>query len=316
MKITRIRGLTDDILVARYNFTAWKKTEENVILIGREVTKAGGKGQPDEGVLKLFEVGPEGDLLSERVIWTPGSQKGVINLEDPRALELPNDNIVIGLTAVFRDRWGRPAPYPAIVRIDSHVSWGTELPPIILIFSFGEGKNLTPIDNHTFLFRPESKRYHHKLMVFTIHHANPEKLADIKFPKDLTWANFKIGTTMPPIWITPDEGLFIIHGISALDTPDGVKYIYSIGRAMLSKKNSEWQVKVAPEPLLTPDDFLNENGEPLVEELHPKLRRVVYSCGGIVKRHQEDILYLYVNVGDRATFEVQFPVSELKEGLF
>jgi predicted GH43/DUF377 family glycosyl hydrolase len=94
------------------------------------------------------------------------------------------------------------------------------------------------------------------------------------------------------------------------------KYIYNIGRAKLIRKNNTFSVIVAPEPILTPDDFLNSEGLPLVNELHPEFRRVVYSCGGIIKKHMQNSLSLYVNVGDRATFEVEFSLDELKKGLF
>jgi len=67
---------------------------------------------------------------------------------------------------------------------------------------------------------------------------------------------------------------------------------------------------------LVPDNFIEEDGQPLVNELHPNLRRVVYSCGGLIKKNKQDALSLYVNVGDRTTFEVEFSLAELKEGLF
>ena len=70
---------------------------------------------------------------------------------------------------------------------------------------------------------------------------------------------------------------------------------------------------VAPEPILTPNNFLDNEGKALVEELHPDIRRVVYSCGGIIKK---GTLTLYVNVGDRTTFEVEYSIEELKKGLF
>jgi predicted GH43/DUF377 family glycosyl hydrolase len=122
--------------------------------------------------------------------------------------------------------------------------------------------------------------------------------------------------TMPPIWLTHDEALFIIHGITKKIIDKKEKYIYSIGRAKLTRKNNEFQVVVAPDPILTPDDFLDQKGLPLVKELHPESRRVVYSCGGIIKKNKKDSLSLYVNVGDQATFEVEFSLNELKQGLF
>lgn len=315
MKIQEIRNIFPNHRVARYNMAAWQKpASSSVIFIGREVTRAGREGEPDTGKLKLFEVNDEGVIVQERLIWKPMYEG--INLEDPRALELPNENLLIGLTAVLRDKGGLPIPFPAIIRIDSHSSWNQELPPFLIISTFGSGKNTTPIDNVTFLFRPDDPSYMHKLLVFSIHSQVPEKLGDIKFPTNLSWAQWKIGTTMPPIWLNSEEALFIVHGITIQKIDAQKKYVYSLGRAKLTRKNNIFEVTVAPEPILTPDDFLNEKGVPLVKELHPELRRVVYSCGGIIKGSLQDTLSLYVNVGDRTTFEVEFPLNELKKDLF
>ncbi len=315
MKIQQITDIFPDVRVARYNLTAWQKNEgDSVYLIGREVETAGENGEPDTGILKLFEVNQSGEVIQERVIWRPIFDG--INLEDPRALELENENLVIGLTAVLRDKKGAATPFPAIVKIDSHSSWTKELPPFLIISTFGPGKNLTPIGHMTYLFRPDTLTYYHKILVFTLHKQVPEKLADLVFPTNLPWALWRIGTTMPPIWLSETEALFIIHGIS-IQKIDGIdKYVYSIGRAKLTRKGDEYTVVVHPDPILTPDNFLDESGTPLVQELHPALRRVVYSCGGIIKKGKSDTLSLYVNVGDRSTFEVQFSLSELREGLF
>lgn len=315
MKIQQITDIFPDVRVARYNLAAWQKKEStSIYLIGREVEKAGEHGEPDTGILKLFEVNDEGQIIQDRVIWRPLYEG--INLEDPRALELSNEKLVIGLTAILRDKKGLPLPFPAIVKIDSHSEWQQELPPFLVVGTFGPGKNVTPIDSHTFLFRPESPEYTHKILVFTLHRQVPEKLDDIEFPTDLAWGKWKIGTTMPPIWISATEALFIMHGITIQEIDGVAKYIYSIGRAKLTRHGNTFTVQVAPDPILTPDDFVNDQGLALVEELHPKLRRVVYSCGGIIKQNKQDSLSLYVNVGDRATFEVEFSLAELKEGLF
>lgn len=314
MQIQLIRNIFPDLRVARYNLAAWQKTNSNSIyFIGREVSRAGKTGEPDTGILKLFEVNEDGSIAQERLIWKPIFNG--INLEDPRALELDNQNLIIGLTAVLRDRKGVPKPFPAIIKIDSHDSWNQELPPFLIISTFGSGKNLTPIDNYTYLFRPDAKEYQHKILVFSLHRQIPEKLGDIKFPTNLSWAKWRIGTTMPPIWLNENEALFIVHGITLAKSKGKVKYIYSLGRAKLTRKDNTFEVKVSPDPILTPDDFL-QGGAPVVPELHPSLRRVVYSCGGIIKRHKQDTLSLYVNVGDRTTFEVEFSMAELKEGLF
>lgn len=315
MKTKYIKNLFPDIKVARYNFAAWQKShEDSLYFIGREVMHAGESGEPDNGILKLFEANKDGVIINERTIWKPIYDG--INLEDPRVLQLQNENLLIGLTVVLRNKIGQPVPFPAIIKIDSLSSWKQNLPPFLVIDTFGSGKNTTPIDNSTYLFRPDSADYFHKILVFTLNSQVPEKLADIEFPTDLPWAKWRIGTTMSPIWLTSNEALFIIHGITLQQIDGREKYIYSIGRAKLTRKNNVFQVTVATDPILTPDDFLHADGSPLVKELHPELRRVVYSCGGIIKKYKEDMLSLYVNVGDRTTFEVEFSLRELKEGLF
>lgn len=315
MKIEQLRNIFPDLPIARFNLTAWQRPDSHsVYFIGREVQEASPEGEPDTGILKLFEVDADGAVVHERLIWKPIYDG--INLEDPRALSLNNENLIVGLTAVLRDKKGFPIPFPAIIKIDSHSSWQQELPPFLIISSFGPGKNLTPIDNTTYLFRPESSGYHHKILVFSLHRQVPEKICDISFPTDLPWAQWRIGTTMPPIWLNQNEALFIIHGITIQKINDKNKYIYSLGRAKLTRSGDNYSVQVAPEPILTPDDFILADGEPMVNELHPDLRRVVYSCGGLIKRSKMDTLSLYVNVGDRTTFEVEFSLAELKKDLF
>lgn len=315
MKILQLQNIFPNLQIARFNLTAWQKhNSDSVFFIGREVIEPGTEGEPDTGTLKLFEVNANGDIVHERLIWKPIYDG--INLEDPRALELNNDNLIIGLTAVLRDKKGKPIPFPAIIKIDSHSSWQQELPPFLVISALGPGKNLTPIDSTTYLFRPDTLEYHHKIMVFSLHRQVPEKINDIIFPTNLSWAEWRIGTTMSPIWFNQNEALFIIHGISIEKINGKDKYIYSLGRAKLTRKNNVFKVTVAPKPILTPDDFIHPNEGPLVVELHPDLRRVVYSCGGLIKKNKQDTLSLYVNVGDRTTFEVEFSLAELKKGLF
>jgi predicted GH43/DUF377 family glycosyl hydrolase len=315
MKIHKIKNIFPNIQVARYNLGVWQKSKEDALcFIGREVVRAGKTGEPDTGILKLFEIGKNGAIIHERVIWKPIYDG--INLEDPRALQLPNENLIIGLTCVLRNKNGQPVPFPAIVKIDYLNSWKQNLPPFLVIDTFGPGKNITPIDSNTYLFRPESKDYFHKILVFSLKSQLPEKLDDVEFPVNLPWAMWRIGTTMPPIWLNPNEALFIIHGITIQKINGKEKYIYSIGRAKLTRKDNKYNVVVAKEPILTPDDFVNNEGKPLVKELHPRSRRVVYSCGGIIKKNMKNFLSLFVNVGDRTTFEVEFSLDELKQGLF
>lgn len=294
---------------ARYNVAAWQKADrDHIVLVGREVHEPGQGGAPDIGKLVLFEIDDENRITQERMLWE--SLHSSFFLEDPRALVHTDGSITIGLTAVLYSEGGY-IPFPAVVYIESGNAWEGELPPITLIHTYGAGKNLTPLTKNTFLFRPESDDYHHKLLLFDLYNSNPETTYNIEFPTDLEWALWRIGTTMPPIWIDERTALLIIHGITIKEG----KYIYSIGRAKLFKKNDQFEVEVHPEPFITPETFMKD-GKPLERELHPDLRRVVYACGGVIKRKEPENLYLYVNVADRNTYEVKLPLNELKEGLF
>jgi len=315
MKINQIKNIFPDIQLARYNLGVWQNSKKNSLcFIGREVIKAGEFGEPDTGILKLFEINKDGEIIHERVIWKPLYDG--INLEDPRALQLPNGNLIIGLTCVLRGKVGQPVPFPAIVKIDYLNSWKQNLPPFLVIDTFGPGKNITPIDSSTYLFRPDSADYNHKILVFSLDSQVPKKIDDIDFPLNLPWAAWRVGTAMPPIWLTSNEALFIIHGITKEIINGKEKYVYSIGRAKLIRNKNKFRAVVASDPILTPDDFLDQEGRSLVKELHPESRRVLYSCGGIINKNKQNSLSLYVNVGDRTTFEVEFSLNELKEGLF
>jgi hypothetical protein len=72
MKIHQIKNIFPDVRVARYNLTAWQKiNSDSIYFIGREVTKPGAKGEPDTGILKLFEINEQGAVVQERLIWRP-----------------------------------------------------------------------------------------------------------------------------------------------------------------------------------------------------------------------------------------------------
>lgn len=305
----KVKNLFEHTAVARYNMAAWlDETTGRVVMIAREVPEAAGWGKPDKGKLVLFEMEEGGQVTHERVIWEPIS--GGILLEDPRAYKRGDGSIRIGLTAVLNIR-NQYIPYPAITVLRKQ-PWRDELPAVTLIEAFGPGKNITPITDRTFLFRPQGQEYAHKLLVFDFHDLLARKIQDLEFPANLPWASWKIGTAMPPIWFSENEGLLIFHGISVMNG----KFVYSLGRARLFREEGKFKVQVAGLPVLTPDNFKSERGTRLVRELHPRLRRVIYACGGVVKKSTPDKLDLYVNVGDTATFEVEFGLEELKHGLF
>ncbi len=293
----------------RFNVAAWEKAErDHVILVGREVNEPGSPGLPDKGKLVLFEIDRKNRITHERVLWEPIGNN--LYLEDPRALVNRNGSVTVGMTAVIKTEDGF-SPYPAYVNIRSGSTWSGMLPPLCFIHAFGPGKNLTPVKKNKFLVRPEREDYNHRLLFFDITDDDPRSSYDINFPENLEWGLWRIGTAMPPLWVGKTSALFIIHGITIQDG----KYIYTIGRAKLFKKKGKYQAEVFPKPFISPDTFRSADGFP-ERELHPELRKVVYACGGVIRKKEPEYLYLYVNVGDTATYEVKILLSDLQKGLF
>lgn len=301
------KNVFPSITSARYNVAAWQKPDSgNIILIGRDVLAPGKPGEPDIGSLVLSEFNKDGQIIYEYEVWKP--REGSYLLEDPRAITESNGEIVIGLTALFHGE-NKTEAFPAFVKLSP--DWHGELPPVTIIPTFGPGKNMTPIGHDHFVFRPEGEEYNHKLILFKFLDNGPEKVTELVFPNKLSWADWRAGTTMPPIWMPDATGIFFIHGISKKEG----KYIYSIGLAKLISKDDSYIIAVSPEPILTPDSFLDENGKPITEELRPDERRVVYACGGILDKNSVAKLKLFVNVGDRITVEVTFILEEILERL-
>ena len=308
MKTTiKFKSVFPNISHARYNVAAWQKPDSgNIILIGRDVLAPGKPGEPDIGSLVLSEFNKDGQIIYEYEVWMP--KEGSYLLEDPRAITESNGEIVIGLTALFHSE-NKTEAFPALVKLSP--DWHGELPPVTVLPAFGPGKNMTPIGHDHFVFRPEGEEYNHRLILFKFLDNGPEKVTELVFPNKLPWADWRAGTTMPPIWMPDAKGIFFIHGISKKDG----KYIYSIGVAKLIPKDDSYTIAVNPEPILTPDSFVDENKNPITEELRPDERRVVYACGGILDKNHTDKLKLFVNVGDRMTVEVTFVLEEILEKL-
>lgn len=306
-----------------YNAAAW---EYNGIthLLGRQVEAAGGYGEPDVGSLVLKTLGQDGNISTSKEVWKP-NEGGELLLEDARALPLSDGRIAFGITAVDRNK----TPHPAVLIIATEELTNGTLPEpkIIEILGNGDqttplgedtselaGKNVTAIDSNLFAFRPEGDNNNHQLRVIqyredgTVSHQQY-----INFPKDIAWAEWRIGTTMPPIWLNDHEAIFPIHGINKVAD----KYVYSIGSARLLKdENGILSVdNIISESLINPDLFADMyDGNDV--ELHSE-RRVVYCCGGIpVKDANGELerLKLYVNVGDRRTVEVTVPIAALTKG--
>jgi len=188
---------------------------------------------------------------------------------------------------------------------------GDQTTPLGEDTSISPGKNVTAIGPDLFAFRQEGDENNHRLRIFK--HLEDCTVIDsqfIDFPKDIPWIEYRIGMTMPPIWLNENEAIFPIHGIQRVNG----KFVYSIGSARLLRgEDGKLSVdNISQEPIINPDSFvgrLNNNNA----ELHGE-RRVVYCCGGIPIYNDSgelERLKLYVNVGDKRTVEVTTSVAEM-----
>jgi hypothetical protein len=315
LEIREIPG-TEDF----YNAAAWK---ENGItyLLGRKVPTAGGEGEPDIGSLRLIKLGSDGNIESFKDVWQP--KEGEYLLEDARALPLPDGEIAFGLTSVAKED-NKYVPYPAVLITSTEELMNGDLPEPTTIKTMGKGsettplsdseinlagKNVTALGPNLFAFRPEGRD--HQLRVFQYQKSNEATHQQyIDIPKNIAWAEYRAGTTIPPIWLNRNEAFFLIHGINIING----KYVYSIGSSRLFKEdNGILSVdNISTESLIHPDSFVDKSDSNEVE-LHRE-RRVVYCCGGTPEYSDTGelrSLKLYINVGDKRTAEVTVSVDKL-----
>jgi predicted GH43/DUF377 family glycosyl hydrolase len=171
---------------------------------------------------------------------------------------------------------------------------------------------MNEVNEHTysFAFRPEGDDNNHTLQVFEYQEGGEVTHSQyINFPKDISWAEYRIGTTMPPVWLNKNEAIFPIHGIQIVNS----KFVYSIGSARLLKdEHGNLSVdNISQNSIINPDSFVGNIDDEV--ELHGE-RRVVYCCGGVptyddAGRYEN--LKLYVNVGDKRTVEVTVSIAKM-----
>lgn len=288
MRIEQLEGLNN-----RFNGGVWQTEEGTTRLLLRHVEKPGEDGEPDRGDLVMVELRGQ-EKIWERVVW---SSQPNLNLEDPRVIRSGKGSLLVGLTAVVTED-GKHTPYPAFVKMDEDLEG--YLPPVYIAKSLGPGKNTTPINGTEFFFRPEDQT--HKLRVVSWDNQNaPIVESEIVFDPIPPWAEYKIGTTFPPIWQNQERGLMFLHGISV---KDGI-YDYALTPALLNRHNGGYRVTMADKPIITSNQ-LQENGHDS-QELHPN-RRAVYLCGAVQNGEQ---LELYVDSGDTKTVRVTNSLQEL-----
>lgn len=307
-------------------------------LFGRMVHEAAIVGEPDFGSLVMAELGPSRDIVVTTEIWSPEGQD--ILIEDPRASQADDGRTVIGVTAVCKNDNYRT--YPALIELNTPDQLLAQpFPKLRIINKYGrgdqttpigevaQGKNATTIDDKHFMFRPDQRN--HSLQVLDYDNEDASHVGFIEFPDNISGASYKIGTTTPPEWLNDKEAFFVFHGIEKLidgrvvspDTLDSrVVYRYSIHSARLmrqvdvSGRVSFAVDNISRQPIITPDSFprLNDGRE---VELHPDIRQVTYSCGGIATKDANKQLLkleLFVNQGDKRTWLAVLAANEIIAG--
>lgn len=321
-----------------YNAASWQEIDEKdgtlrTRLLGRVVEKAGEPDKPDVGTLVLLTLNAEGAVTATDVVWTPPLDPDGPLLEDSRAMVL-SDNVAIGLTFVTNDSYKKPdgtqdkhaVPHPAVVTFPKGATAGeiakalSDITRITHIQggdqrdALPEGKNVTPLGGDLYAFRPEGKDNDFRLQVFKHQgNGNTQHVQYIEFPKNIPWARGRMGTTMPPIWISDIDAIFPVHGYTVKEVDGKQKFVYSIGLARLHRaEDGTLSVTgVSEKATINSKDFPPPaDGSPV--ELHDN-RYVTYCCGGVPVYDEEGKLThlrLFVNVGDLRTFEVLVRVRE------
>jgi hypothetical protein len=294
-------------------------------LFGRKVLEAASDGQPDAGSLVMAELGDSRDIISTNEVWHPDDKDDLI--EDPRAYQAVDGKTIIGVTVVRKAQGNRT--FPGLISLNSAEDLLTEpfpTPRIIDKFGSGnhttplggevEGKNATTIDENIIMYRPDGKN--HTLRVLEYTEDDVLYVGEINFPENIPGAEHKIGTTTPPEWINEREAFFVFHGMTIIDG----KYVYSIHTARLLRQADEagevlFSVdNISREAILTPDSFPELTNDRQVE-LHPDIRRVTYSCGGIPTKNASGELIreeLFVNQGDMRTWNAVVAADEIIGG--
>ncbi len=308
-----------------YNVTAWKEksdVERSSIrcLLGRGAIRLSGLGKPDVTTLEYRRVGPDGEVIYSEIVWD--YIEGEPTLEDPRVLPV-EDGLVFGLSAVVKEDEDY-VPYPATA-FTPYKKLREGLRNYRMITNHGPGSQTTPLGDMagknatvisatateaTVMFRPEGEEYNHRLRVLDIvdGRATPHQDSDIVVPA-VPWATFRIGTTIPPVWLNPRVAIFPLHGI----TIDGnAKDMYSIGAARLTRaKDGKLSIdNISQKPLVSPSLF---NG---TVERNPQ-KRALYCVGRELINDSDgnfQKLVMLVSAGDTKTFRVTLPKEILTQG--
>jgi len=116
-------------------------------------------------------------------------------------------------------------------------------------------------------------------------------IMSVMAPRIKSWDCWKVGAAGPPIEL--NEGwLFIYHGVN-------FERVYSLGAALLDKKNPETVLHRSEKPILTPTEDYERFG---------KVPNVVFSCGNIL---MDDQLLIYYGGADSVLCVAKYDLCEL-----
>jgi len=301
------------------------------LAIGRRLVRAAEKGKLDtqSDITELAAVAWDGSgqLISNQVLTTPQKigNNTIRTFEDLRMVQTSLGQWALGgtdvVTKIGAD--GGWETHPAIFETTFEELLAGRLPEPYVVEAIqmppGEsaethGKNMTPIGKEDlWLFRPDGTENNHRLHVVRYDGTEAVHAQFIDLPTDLPWAQHKLGTTGPPIWINEREAIFPLHGMNLID---GV-YVYAIGAARLSIDDEGLLHidHISRTPLIHPDHFIDPASKIQDVELHAE-RRVVYVSAMIQEVGDDGVHYvsMFVNVGDKKSVKVKIPQDQLTQG--
>ena len=305
-----------------YNAAAFVGPDGKTILVGRQVAQAGEYDQPDVGTLVAVTL-DNGAVVETREIWAPENRDETDEsampgdlIEDLRVAE-KDGQIAFDVTRLS-PLGGSYTPYPAFTDFVSPESLLADgLPSTTYLanvdparYYMQPGKNTTRILPDHILYRPDNMD--HGFVVHKIREdGSSEIVQELPFSEIPFWGKYRMGSTMPPVWLNENEAVLIIHGI----TFDQNMYRYTIGSARLYRReDGSFAIdNVSPNPHLTPEMFTELFPNEQVE-LHPELRQALYATGGVV--HHSDTgtpqnIELFPNVGDTRTVSATLSIEDI-----
>ena len=212
MDAVSVKQLLPDRKNTFFNCAVWSNTyRDKIFLLGRQNNAVSPAPEPDISELVLLKLDNNLQIISEQTVWQP--KYDTLFLEDPRIITINTNRPIVGMTCVLRSRTSF-YPFGGYIEIADKNNWPSEFPNINLLESLGPGKDVTPIDERLLIFRPEGIDNYYQFQV--IEYSNKQNITkhvgNIDFPKNLSWATWKMGTSMPPIWINENEALFYSIG--------------------------------------------------------------------------------------------------------